>query len=171
MERALNQGIGALETEAGEQTHRIVTYFETFRRRWAQDAGDVQANLESAADFFARLERLERDGLPAHEARFFDMLRTQSGQNLVALQQYIAQAHKAIRARMEDVNAIQRSHTPSKDESRERQLLVNLSKEFGLLCSLTTFIAIEHRSLEERNEGRPALRQTEQQARKTIFPV
>ena len=105
MERGLNQGIGALETEAGEQTHRVVTCFETFRRRWAQDAGDVQANLESAADFFARLERLERDGLPAHEARFFEMLRTQSGQNLVALQQYIAQAHKAIRARMEDVNA------------------------------------------------------------------
>lgn len=59
---------------------------------------------------------------------------------------------------MEDVNAIQRTHAPSKDESRERQLLINLSKEFGLLCSLTTFIAIEHRSLEDRNEGRPALR-------------
>jgi uncharacterized protein YPO0396 len=105
MERTLNQSLGSLETEAGEQTHRIVGCFETFRRRWAQDAGDVQANLESATDFFARLERLERDGLPAHEARFFEMLRTQSGQNLVALQQYIAQAHKAIRARMEDVNA------------------------------------------------------------------
>lgn len=105
MERALNQSIGTLETEVGEQTHRIVSCFETFRRRWVQDAGDVQANLESATDFFARLERLERDGLPAHETRFFEMLRTQSGQNLVALQQYIAQAHKAIRARMEDVNA------------------------------------------------------------------
>lgn len=105
MERTLNQGAGALEAEAAELTHAIITRFETFRRRWAQDAGDVQANLESAADFFARLERLERDGLPAHEARFFEMLRTQSGQNLVALQQYIAQAHKAIRARMEDVNA------------------------------------------------------------------
>jgi uncharacterized protein YPO0396 len=105
MERALNQGIAALDAEAAELTHAIVTRFDTFRRRWAQDAGDVQANLESAADFFARLERLERDGLPAHEARFFDMLRTQSGQNLVALQTHIAQAHKAIRARMEDVNA------------------------------------------------------------------
>ncbi|EIM02720.1 ATP-binding protein [Rhodanobacter thiooxydans] len=105
MERALNQGIGTLETEAGAQSHRIVSGFEAFRRRWPQDAGDVQADLQSAADFFARLERLERDGLPAHEARFFDMLRTQSGQNLVALQTHIAQAHKAIRARMEDVNA------------------------------------------------------------------
>ncbi|UGB45427.1 ATP-binding protein [Frateuria edaphi] len=105
MERALNQSIGTLEAEAAEHTHHIVTCFETFRRRWAQDAGDVQANLESAADFFSRLDRLERDGLPAHEARFFEMLRTQSGQNLVALQQYIKQAHTAIRARLEDVNA------------------------------------------------------------------
>jgi hypothetical protein len=37
-------------------------------------------------------------------------------------------------------------------------MLVNLSKQFGLLCSLTTFVAVEHRSIEERNEGRPALR-------------
>jgi len=105
IERALRESSGALETEAGKLTYSIVTCFETFRRRWAQDAGDVQSNLESAADFFARLERLERDGLPAHEARFFEMLRTQSGQNLVALQTHIAQAHKEIRARMEDVNA------------------------------------------------------------------
>ena len=34
-----------------------------------------------------------------------EMLRTQSGQTLVALQTHVAQAHKAIRARMEDVNA------------------------------------------------------------------
>jgi hypothetical protein len=37
-------------------------------------------------------------------------------------------------------------------------MLVSLSKQFGLVCSLTSFIAIEHRSLEERNEGKPALR-------------
>ncbi len=105
IERGLQNANSELQDEAGRLANAIVTAFETFRRRWAQDAGDVQANLESATDFFARLERLERDGLPAHEARFFDMLRTQSGQNLVALQTHIAQAHKAIRARMEDVNA------------------------------------------------------------------
>lgn len=105
IERDLQNENRNLQDEANKSANIIVTCFETFRRRWPQDTGDVQANLESAADFFARLERLERDGLPAHEARFFDMLRTQSGQNLVALQTHIAQAHKAIRARMEDVNA------------------------------------------------------------------
>lgn len=105
VERTLRGGVAALNEEANALGHQITDCFEAFCRQWAQDAGDVQANLESAPDFFAQLERLERDGLPAHETRFFDMLRTQSGQNLVALQQYIAQAHKQIRARMEDVNA------------------------------------------------------------------
>lgn len=105
IERTLNQERAALDKEATEQTHHIEQGFEAFCRQWPADAGDVQANLESAPDFFARLERLERDGLPQHETRFFDMLRTQSGQNLVALQTHIQQAHKSIRARMEDVNA------------------------------------------------------------------
>jgi hypothetical protein len=35
---------------------------------------------------------------------------------------------------------------------------VQLSKEFGLLSSLTTFVTVEHRTLEERNAGRPAIR-------------
>ena len=59
---------------------------------------------------------------------------------------------------LEEVNQLHRSRAASAEQTRERQTLINLSKEFGLLCSLTTFIAIEHRSLEERNEGRQALR-------------
>lgn len=105
IERTLRGERDTLIAEASELAHAITGQFETFRRNWPQDAGDVEANLESAGDFFARLERLERDGLPAHETRFFDMLRTQSGQNLAALITRIAQAHKDIRARMEDVNA------------------------------------------------------------------
>ncbi|HEY7119922.1 MAG TPA: VIT domain-containing protein [Tepidisphaeraceae bacterium] len=42
--------------------------------------------------------------------------------------------------------------------SRERSRLVEISRRYNLLCSLTSFIAVEHRSLEDRNEGRPALR-------------
>jgi Ca-activated chloride channel family protein len=66
-------------------------------------------------------------------------------------------ARRAIQS-YEDVNAIRRPvmhiHQPTNDE----QKLIDLSKEFGLLCSLTTFVAIEHRSLEERNDGKPSLR-------------
>lgn len=41
---------------------------------------------------------------------------------------------------------------------RERRQLVETSKEFGLLSSATSFIALEHRSLPERNDGHPAFR-------------
>jgi len=105
MERALRDGIAMFNSDESERSHEIVDCFATFCRRWPPDAGDVQANLESAADFFGRLERLERDGLPEYESKFFDMLRNQSGQNLATLQTHIAQAHKDIRERMEDVNA------------------------------------------------------------------
>lgn len=105
IERGLNQGIARLEQELTSLSHAITDRFATFMREWKEESGDFRAELDFAGDFFARLQRLEHDGLPAFEARFFDLLRTQSGQNLAALQTYISQAHKAIRVRMLDVNA------------------------------------------------------------------
>lgn len=42
--------------------------------------------------------------------------------------------------------------------SSERTRLIEISKRYNLLCSLTSFVAVEHRSLEDRNEGKPELR-------------
>jgi Ca-activated chloride channel family protein len=42
--------------------------------------------------------------------------------------------------------------------SSERTRLIEISKRYNLLCSLTSFLAVEHRSLEDRNEGKPELR-------------
>jgi Ca-activated chloride channel family protein len=58
---------------------------------------------------------------------------------------------------LEEVNGITRSAAPGA-ASRERTLLISLSKQFGLLSSLTTYVAVEHRSIEERNGGQPATR-------------
>ena len=66
--------------------------FAEFRRRWAMDAGDMDATLASAPDYLAKLSRLETDGLPGYEQRFFDLLRNQSHQNLAALATYMNQA-------------------------------------------------------------------------------
>jgi Ca-activated chloride channel family protein len=59
---------------------------------------------------------------------------------------------------LEEVNDVRRLPTREPVKERPRQLIIDLSKQFNLVSSLTTFIAIEHRSIEERNEGRPALR-------------
>jgi Ca-activated chloride channel family protein len=66
-------------------------------------------------------------------------------------------ARRAIQS-LEEVNGVRRTSVSDRRESRARAELVRLSKEFGLLCSLTTFIAVEHRSIEERNEERPEVR-------------
>jgi len=82
----------------------IENRFADFKRQWPMDAGDMDTSLASASDFFAKLVRLETDGLPAYEQRFFELLQNQSHQNLAALSTYLNDARKAILERMELVN-------------------------------------------------------------------
>jgi len=82
----------------------IENRFTDFKRLWPMDAGDMDTSLASAPDYFAKLVRLETDGLPAYEQRFFDLLQNQSHQNLAALSTYLNDARKAILERMELVN-------------------------------------------------------------------
>ncbi len=65
-------------------------------------------------------------------------------------------ARRAIQS-LEEVNGVGRSAHLSPG-SREAVEVVRLSKAFGLLSSLTTFVAVEHRTPAERNDGRPAVR-------------
>ena len=44
--------------------------------------------------------------------------------------------------------------TPTESDTR----LIALSKRYGVLCGRTTFIAVEHRTLEDRTSGQPAVR-------------
>ena len=65
-------------------------------------------------------------------------------------------ARRAIQS-LEEVNGVGPSSRRSAG-GREAAEIVRLSKAFGLLSSLTTFVAVEHRTPAERNEGRPATR-------------
>jgi len=104
VERALADELAAMADRHNKLVRGIEERFAEFQRRWPMDAGDMDATLSSATDFLARLKRLETDGLPAHEHRFFDLLRNQSHQNLAALSTYMNQARKTILDRMEVVN-------------------------------------------------------------------
>lgn len=104
VERGLSAEIGKLRDEQSKLDNAIENRFAEFKRRWPMEAGDVDATLPSAPDFLAKLDRLESDGLPAHEKRFFDLLQTQSHQNLASLGSHLQQAQREIRDRMEMVN-------------------------------------------------------------------
>lgn len=82
----------------------IERIFDQFRRQWPSEAADVDSTIASATDFFAKLTRLENDRLPEYEERFFDLLDSQSNQNLAALATHLTQARKDIMARMDLVN-------------------------------------------------------------------
>ncbi|XHR27494.1 MAG: ATP-binding protein [Chthoniobacteraceae bacterium] len=102
--RGLGKELQEVNEKISECAKNVETRFADFKRQWPMDAGDMDATLASAADFFAKLARLETDGLPAYEQRFFDLLQNQSHQNLAALSTYLNDARKSILERMDLVN-------------------------------------------------------------------
>jgi uncharacterized protein YPO0396 len=103
--------IHRIDDEATEVRGKIVNCetemrqaFGSFRNKWPVESASVDVSIESASEFIAILTRLENDGLPEYETRFFDLLRTQSMQNLTALNTYLREARKSIRERMDLVN-------------------------------------------------------------------
>lgn len=102
------RGINADEREVSgriqELVHAIEKRFEHFVNTFRAEAGGLDPKMVSAPDFFAKLERLEKDGLPKYEERFLTLLREQSEQNLTRLSTQLDTERKAIRDRMTLVN-------------------------------------------------------------------
>jgi uncharacterized protein YPO0396 len=111
VERGIGEEIGSLSERINSLEKAVEHCFIEFKRRWLMDAADTDTTIASAPDYLARLLRLETDGLPAHEQRFFELLRNQSHQNLAALSTHLSQARKAILERMAQVNESLR-HAP-----------------------------------------------------------
>lgn len=103
-ERALNDDKNDLLVEAERLKNSIERRLSDFNRNWPAEGGGLDARLESAEDFFAKLRRLETDGLPRFEERFLTLLREQSDQNLTLLSARLDQERKGIRDRLELVN-------------------------------------------------------------------
>lgn len=100
----LRKEIETTDKWIGDCENEMVKHFTEFKQRWPLDASGVEASLQCADEFFAKLERLHTDGLPKHERRFFELLQTQSNQNLAALSTHISHARKEIHSRLEIVN-------------------------------------------------------------------
>lgn len=104
VDAAIRDERDALNQAALKCDRFIEKQFDGFVSEWPAEAEGLDASLAAAADFFAKLARLETDGLPAHEQRFFELLESQSQQNLAALATYLSDARKEILERMELVN-------------------------------------------------------------------
>lgn len=94
----------AFVQELSRKERAVASAFDEFLRRWPEESASLQVNLESAPDFFARLKRLEDDGLPEHETRFRNLLSQQSTQRLAELSRHLTEGRREISQRLEDVN-------------------------------------------------------------------
>jgi len=101
---ALKDELRALDTRSVELRNKITQRFAEYNRRWPAEAGGLDPVMESAPDYFAKYERLIKDGLPQFEDRFLALLREQSDQNLTILSTKLDQERSAIRSRMDLVN-------------------------------------------------------------------
>jgi len=104
LERGLNEELTRQGARDNALVQTIEECFRSYCRRWPLDGGDFTPDMQSADGLLARLRRLELDGLPKHEARFFELLQTQSKQHLSVLQKHMTEARKSIGQRMEEVN-------------------------------------------------------------------
>lgn len=104
VERAIANEISDLSGRINTHIRIIEGLFQTFVTTWPAEAAGLDPTMESAADFFAKLRRLEQDGLPAFEEKFLRLLREQSDQNLSRLSTQLDHERKAIRDRMDVVN-------------------------------------------------------------------
>lgn len=104
IELKLKSEIGKFENEKINLQKEIEKSFQKFKDKWPQEAADLDASIEAIAEFMAKLSRLEHDGLPAYEQRFFDMLNAQSMENLASLNSYLSQARNDIIERLDLVN-------------------------------------------------------------------
>ena len=104
VERRINEEVRALDSRMAELRNSITRRFADFNRSWPAEAGGLDPVMESSEDYFAKLRRLETDGLPRFEERFLALLREQSDQNLTLLSTKLDQERTDIKGRMELVN-------------------------------------------------------------------
>ncbi|MDO4937224.1 MAG: SbcC/MukB-like Walker B domain-containing protein, partial [Sutterellaceae bacterium] len=78
--------------------------FNIYLDKWKTAAAELDATLDSAPEFFAKLDKIEKDGLPRHEKRFRELLETQSLEHFADLNHEMRQARQEILERMAEVN-------------------------------------------------------------------
>lgn len=94
----------SVQSRVAEAQNTMLNHFRDYIREWPAKAANLDASVNSAEEFFVILGNLERDGLPQYEERFLQFLKEQSTRGLLTLANQLSKEHKAIKARLSDVN-------------------------------------------------------------------
>lgn len=110
-----------LETE-----QNVVAQFDNFLNKWKLAATDLDASLNSAPEFFQKLESIEKDGLPKFERNFRDILENSTKQNLINLFREIDDERRDIKSRMSEVNESLKDAIFNKYEGYNSHLIIDV---------------------------------------------
>ena len=122
VQTALHKDLSECTSKISHLQNTIENHFADFKRRWPAESSDMDTSIYSAPHFFAMLQRIEDDGLPQYEHKFFDLLQKQSHQNLSSLSTHLQNARREILERMDQVNE-SLSQVPFNQQSHKRTFL------------------------------------------------
>lgn len=101
---ALQAQIDAAVKRAARARESAVRAMEQFKERYPQDTTDMDASIESAADFSALHQRLADDDLPRFETEFKRQLSENTLREIAGFNQHLEQRRIRIRDRVERIN-------------------------------------------------------------------
>ncbi|MFT3860779.1 ATP-binding protein [Micropruina sp.] len=89
-----------------EQNHRRTErIMQDYKQNWPARAADLAIQADFLPDYLTILEALRADRLPEFEDRFFDLLQSQSRNNIGAIAQVLNNSRREIRERVDPINA------------------------------------------------------------------
>lgn len=102
---ALSKSKDELRNRMADLHQLMFQAISAFKRSWPEAAADLAESVDDRAGYLRLLGALEADRLPEFENRFFEMLRTQTQQNIAQLRELIQRAVREIRRRIEPINS------------------------------------------------------------------
>ncbi|GAB3706499.1 ATP-binding protein [Mariniluteicoccus flavus] len=140
--------------------NRAGRVMQAYRFGWAERSADLAPEMAYADEFLARLRELEEDGLPAFEERFFDMLQSQSRNNVGQLARQLRTARREIRTRIDPINEslLRSQFAPGRflQVKVVDRILPAVADFLAELTAITTDSLEDVQSLPDEAEGRRA---------------
>jgi uncharacterized protein YPO0396 len=100
----LQQGIDRANREIAGYTQSLVSQMNDVRRRWPEATTEMDAGVESRAEFRAFRDRVANDDLPAFEEEFKRQLNTNTIRELAGFASWLRRQADDIHARVDRIN-------------------------------------------------------------------
>ncbi|MBI5326860.1 MAG: hypothetical protein HZB80_00980 [Deltaproteobacteria bacterium] len=83
---------------------KIIKQMKEYKNQFPSDSMELSDEIESRAEYLDKLNKILKDGLPTHEARFKKMLNENTINDIVAFDSKLDNHFKSIKKKIEEIN-------------------------------------------------------------------